>query len=282
MPVPSGRHALRRAARHRASRRRPSALAVLAFAVLSAATVTGGVVAATGLNDAPTPSHGSVDVRDRSPNQAETPRTRAREVPIAVAPTKPRQTPEAAKPPSRSPQPVVVPEHATGRFEVAPAPADEPTGTTYEVAVEVGLPVALRSFAEAVNRTLQAASGWTGTGRHAVGQTNHDADLRIVLASPATADLLCAPLDTGGRLSCRNGRDVVINAWRWVNGAESYADDLEGYRTYVVNHEVGHALGYGHVPCPTAGALAPVMVQQTKGLEGCRANPWPALVDLRP
>ena len=69
----------------------------------------------------------------------------------------------------------------------------------------------------------------------------------------------------------------MLNAWRWQNGAETYGEDLEGYRQYLVNHETGHALGYGHLGCPEAGAPAPVMVQQTKTLLGCAPNPWPAL-----
>ena len=36
-----------------------------------------------------------------------------------------------------------------------------------------------------------------------------------------------------------------------------------------------HGLGHGHVQCPRAGARAPIMVQQTKGLDGCAAWPWP-------
>jgi hypothetical protein len=41
------------------------------------------------------------------------------------------------------------------------------------------------------------------------------AEIHIVLATPQTVDALCAPILTGGRLSCRHGRDVVTNAWRW-------------------------------------------------------------------
>jgi Protein of unknown function (DUF3152) len=43
----------------------------------------------------------------------------------------------------------------------------------------------------------------------------------------------------------------------------------------MVNHEVGHALGRGHAACPRAGDPARVMMQQTKGVDACRPNPWP-------
>jgi hypothetical protein len=98
---------------------------------------------------------------------------------------------------------------------------------------------------------------------------------RVTLASPSTTDRLCAPLQTRGRYSCFQRGRAVVNAARWLHGAPSYRGRLAGYRHYVVNHEVGHALGRVHARCPRPGARAPVMLQQTKGLGGCRANPWP-------
>ena len=95
------------------------------------------------------------------------------------------------------------------------------------------------------------------------------------MATPPTVDAHCAPLVTHGDLSCRNGADVMINLTRWTEGAAPSELPLEEYRHYVISHEVGHALGHSHRGCPGLGAIAPVMLQQTKGLEGCAPNPWP-------
>ena len=82
---------------------------------------------------------------------------------------------------------------------------------------------------------------------------------------------------TGGYTSCRYGDRAVINLARWATAVPDYEGDVATYRLYVVNHEVGHALGNGHVRCPGAGRPAPVMMQQTLGLGACRPNVWPYL-----
>lgn len=78
-------------------------------------------------------------------------------------------------------------------------------------------------------------------------------DLRITLASSRVVDRLCAPLRTRGSLSCWNRGRAVINAKRWLLGAPTYGNDVAGYRTYLVGHEVGHGLGYPHASCPGSG-----------------------------
>ena len=172
--------------------------------------------------------------------------------------------------------PIEVPETGAGVFDVAGAGAGDvprPHGAvTYTVEVERGLPFNAATVAEFVDATLRDPRGWAT--RRPLVQVATEPDFRIRFATPATADGLCAPLDTGGRLSCRNGENVVINAWRWVNGATGYSN-LTAYRRYVINHEVGHALGHAHTGCPAPRALAPVMLQQTLGLQGCQPNPWP-------
>ncbi len=124
------------------------------------------------------------------------------------------------------------------------------------------------------DRSWRSTSGATRVRFRLVGRGQR-ADLHATIATPATTDRLCAPLRTWGEVSCQNGNHVVLNARRWVNGAPSYGADRAGYRRYLVNHEFGHTLGRSHVRCPARGRPAPVMLQQTKGLGGCDANPWP-------
>jgi predicted Zn-dependent protease len=85
----------------------------------------------------------------------------------------------------------------------------------------------------------------------------------------------CPGVGTGGYTSCRYGDRAVINLARWETAVPDYEGDVATYRQYVVNHEVGHALGNGHQQCPGPGQPAPVMQQQTLGLQGCAKNAWP-------
>ena len=71
---------------------------------------------------------------------------------------------------------------------------------------------------------------------------------------------MCAPLRVHGYTSCRQGPHVVLNLARFLTSVSGYrkADvPLDTYRTYMINHEVGHALGHGHELCPGPGKPAP-------------------------
>ena len=166
-------------------------------------------------------------------------------------------------------------------FLVAAAPtADAVVGTgrrwRYTIEVEPGLGIDPESLAVEVRAALTDERSWVRTRTLEQVSDPSMARIRLVLASPETVDELCgrAGLRTAGIYSCWNGRFAALNSWRWEVGAEGF-EDITTYRNYLVNHEFGHGLGYGHVGCPASGELAPVMMQQSKGLDSCRANGWP-------
>jgi Protein of unknown function (DUF3152) len=149
---------------------------------------------------------------------------------------------------------------------------------TYRLEVEPETGVDPRAFSDLAERILSDERGWTGTGDWALQRvTRRDVDIRVVLATPPTVDRLCAEvgLDTHGEVSCWNGRLAAINLDRWMTGADAFPRPLRTYRQYLLNHEVGHGLGYHHVSCPRPGARAPVMQQQTYATRPCKPNGWP-------
>ncbi|OBH92371.1 hypothetical protein A5678_09515 [Mycobacterium sp. E2733] len=175
----------------------------------------------------------------------------------------------------------------------------------YTVEVEDGIDPTMiggdEAFAEMVDQTLANPKGWTHNPQFAFVRVDGGTkpDFRISLVSPVTVREGCGyefRLET----SCYNpsfGKDrqsrVFINEARWVRGAVPFEGDIGSYRQYVINHEVGHAIGYvRHEPCEQQGALAPVMMQQTFSTSNndaaqfdpdfvkadgktCRFNPWP-------
>jgi len=145
---------------------------------------------------------------------------------------------------------------------------------TIEVEPETGFDV--EEVASLVRGALNDPRSWARTRSLEQVDDPRSARIRLLVATPDTVDALCARagLRTVGIFSCWNGTFAALNGWRWEVGANGFTD-LTDYRTYLVNHEFGHGLGYGHVGCPAQGVPAPVMMQQSKGLDGCLPNGWP-------
>lgn len=165
---------------------------------------------------------------------------------------------------------------ATTLLGQRPAVADATRTVTYEVVQRGDVRTDLGEFQRTAAAVLGDARGWSLGGSVRFVRVASGGQFSLVLASPSVVDAaatVCSPL-----YSCRVGRQVLINdrnwreatpGWRAANGS------LAEYRRYVVDHEVGHFLGFGHVGCARSGARAPVMMQQSKGLQGCAPAGWP-------
>ncbi|MCT2591895.1 DUF3152 domain-containing protein [Streptomyces sp. N2-109] len=174
-------------------------------------------------------------------------------------------------------------------FTAIPDGAKGPGGEEvlrYRVDVEKELPLDGELFAEAVHTTLNDERSWVHDGARSFERVSSGkVDFVMTLASPGTTGVWCAKsgLDTTEQqVSCDSAATerIMINAYRWAQGSPTFGDSLmREYREMLINHEVGHRLGLDHVGCKEDGALAPVMMQQTKSLTSgtatCRPNAWP-------
>ena len=139
-------------------------------------------------------------------------------------------------------------------------PGDMRSGSEFRVARDV------------VKTVLNERSGWRSKGyRFSEAASYASPDFTITFW---TDDHIVARFgrDFRGLSVCENQRHIYINLQNWRSGANAGFADVRQYRRYVVNHEVGHVLGYGHVDARhhcRNGGRASVMSQQTKGQFGC-------------
>ena len=160
----------------------------------------------------------------------------------------------------------------------------------YSIDVENGIDdIDLGQYQTMVQHVLSDPRSWSGHGIALKRVDSGQIDFHVTLTSSLTVRNLCGysiPVETScyaPRYSV-DGLDVnrvVFNDARWVRGSTAYLGDVATYRTYMINHEDGHALGHEHAHQCLPGGLAPVMMQQTFGLRPvhgtriCQANPWP-------
>ncbi|SDN07982.1 Protein of unknown function [Allokutzneria albata] len=178
----------------------------------------------------------------------------------------------------------------------------------YTIEIENGIDTAVvrgeDSFAKVVEGILSSPKSWTGNGKirlQRVDTTSPAPDFRISLTTPGTArrpDVCNYTIQYEASCWNRTQDRVYINLARWVRGAVAYGPHIDDYKTYAINHEVGHVFNNPHRGCDTEGGLAPVMMQQSFGVANnyvaqlnqadpgnknavkadgktCKPNPWP-------
>ena len=164
----------------------------------------------------------------------------------------------------------------------APSPRVDVRRTVrYSVRTRGRMSADVPQFRRLAQQTYDDPRGWRGAGIRFV-PVRRGGSFTLWLSTARRVPSFSA--QCSAQWSCRVGRNVIINLTRWRHASAAWhraGRSLRDYRHLVVNHETGHWLGHHHASCPRAGALAPVMMQQSKGTHGCRLNPWPTPGELR-
>jgi hypothetical protein len=162
------------------------------------------------------------------------------------------------------------------------AAADVQRTFTYEVHTRGAVHTDREEFAVTVRRILSDGRGWSLGGSVRFRRVASGGDLIVELASPSAIEAAHPVCDPD--LSCRVGNRVLLHDGNWRRATAAWREaggSLDDYRRYVLHHEIGHWWGFGHVGCAGPGAPAPIMLQQSISLQGCRPNAWPVEVERR-
>lgn len=145
---------------------------------------------------------------------------------------------------------------------------------TYSIETRGKIVADVDLFARQAAATYADPRGWARAYQR-FERVRSGGDFTLVLAQARTLPTFSS--DCSVQYSCRVGRFVVINQTPWRKKTPAFTGDLRTYRHMVVNHETGHWLGLSHPAngCTGRGDRAAVMMQQSKGLRGCRFNAWP-------
>jgi len=150
----------------------------------------------------------------------------------------------------------------------------------YHVETRGRITTSVKEFRTLAQQTYDDPRGWRSAGIEFVPVKQGGA-FTLVLSQASLVPGFSSGCSS--MWSCRVGRFVIINQDRWKNASPAWNAAhlaLRDYRHMVVNHETGHWLGLGHAGCPGKGRLAPVMMQQSKGLNGCKFNPFPTMREI--
>lgn len=145
-----------------------------------------------------------------------------------------------------------------------------------------------KEFFKKVKEALHDPRGWKQFGYiFSIVGDPYKADIKIYLTCPDNMRKLSSNSTNELNLCDMTKRIVYVHADRWLNKHTQYNKSgmsLEDYRTYVINHEVGHALGCMHLDTCLLDGKSPVMKQQTPGQvdatgNTCTPNPYPTEED---
>lgn len=169
----------------------------------------------------------------------------------------------------------------------------------YKVIIDPNIKYDINKLKKFIKKVIHDPKGMRvlfGKGLRLIEVNNDDNDVKMTINLVSNDDIerICG-FDL---LSCadRTNGHVYLNWTRWDEGSDVFFDGLWGkyaklsnkakldlYRTYVVNHEILHILGFVHPPDKERfnGKNASVMAQQTIDLRGGRSWWYPVKSDKK-
>jgi hypothetical protein len=138
---------------------------------------------------------------------------------------------------------------------------------TYSFCLNTDQSSDFEGFKESVVSALAQSPGWTLGGKLAFKPVASGCNFSFGLESEATMaalDPVCK-----GVASCTSGSNLAMSRANWVKPPAAWTSTSSAYQSELVNHELGHWLGFEHVSCTVANTSQPVLSQPTVTLGGC-------------
>lgn len=132
-----------------------------------------------------------------------------------------------------------------------------------------------------IDKVLRDSRGWRGLGHDFRISLSERPDFDVIIMKRSNIEVKKEfPRDDLDGLSVARTwskpMQIWVNSKNWNDVPDGVDMDLTAYRAYIIQHEMGHILGYDHDGAPQyPHQKCPVMYQQTRGTKGvCRGNPW--------
>lgn len=146
--------------------------------------------------------------------------------------------------------------------------------------------VSQRQVSHVINTVLMDPRGWSSHGYKFAKISSQEGLALRKKALKHRRYIFHVKVSTNGEISRNCGFSglscadmsinvIFINLDRWLYGAKASGLSLDDYRSYLIQHEIGHLLGRNHTKCPTENYPRPIMVQATIANDTCKPNIWP-------
>lgn len=129
------------------------------------------------------------------------------------------------------------------------------------------------TFVAEVSAVLGDPAGWSQPEALVLAPSGGEVDLEVVLS----AELEPACAAAGG---CRDGDRLLVDAVGWSAPPPAWPDATT-YHRWIVNHLLGHWLGFADAACEGPAAAADVMLDQHDGADGCTLGDRPTAQERR-